>query len=75
MKTVDIEGAKNLLLDTHVLIWWISGSERPGKRARHAMFRRDRTLWVSAGLCLENGDQVRPRQVRAYSVPTLDASA
>ena len=38
----------NLLADTHVLIWWIKGSERLGPRSREAMFHRNTTLWISA---------------------------
>lgn len=38
----------NLLLDTHVLIWWLEASEQLGARSKAAMFRRDATLWFSA---------------------------
>ena len=38
----------NLLLDTHVLIWWMQGSKRIGPRARAAMFEDDARLWLSA---------------------------
>lgn len=37
-----------LLLDTHVLLWWVWNSLRPGKQAR-SLIRSDKTLiWVSA---------------------------
>jgi PIN domain nuclease of toxin-antitoxin system len=38
----------NLLLDTHVLIWWMQGSKRIGPRAKAAMFETGVRLWLSA---------------------------
>jgi PIN domain nuclease of toxin-antitoxin system len=38
----------NLLLDTHVLIWWMQGSKRIGPRAKAAMFEDQARLWLSA---------------------------
>jgi PIN domain nuclease of toxin-antitoxin system len=38
----------NLLLDTHVLIWWMQGSRRIGPRAKAAMFETGARLWLSA---------------------------
>lgn len=38
----------NLLLDTHVLLWWMDGSKRLGKRAKTAMVRPGASLWISA---------------------------
>ena len=38
----------NLLLDTHVLIWWMQGSRRIGPRAKAAMFEDEARLWLSA---------------------------
>jgi PIN domain nuclease of toxin-antitoxin system len=38
----------NLLLDTHVLIWWIDGSKRLRPRAKNAMFAPGVTLWISS---------------------------
>lgn len=38
----------NLLLDTHVLLWWIDGSKRLGRRAKAAMIRPGVSLWISA---------------------------
>ncbi len=38
----------NLLLDTHVLIWWMQGSKRIGPRAKTAMFEDQARLWLSA---------------------------
>ena len=38
----------NILLDTHVLIWWMQGSERLGPRAKAEMFEPGTRLWLSA---------------------------
>jgi PIN domain nuclease of toxin-antitoxin system len=37
----------NLLLHTHVLIWWLEGSKRLGIGAKKAMLSPDATLWIS----------------------------
>lgn len=39
----------NLLLDTHVLIWWAEGSNRIGPRTRKAVERPGTSVWISAG--------------------------
>jgi PIN domain nuclease of toxin-antitoxin system len=38
----------NLLLDTHVLLWWMQGSKRIGPRAKAAIFETGVRLWLSA---------------------------
>ena len=38
----------NILLDTHVLIWWMQGSARLGSRAKAEMFEPGARLWLSA---------------------------
>ena len=38
----------NVLLDTHVLIWWIDNSGRLGRRARAIIQNDQTTVWVSA---------------------------
>ena len=38
----------NILLDTHVLDWWMQGSERLGPRAKAEMFEPGTRLWLSA---------------------------
>ena len=38
----------NILLDTHVLIWWMQGSDRLGSRAKAEMFEPGARLWLSA---------------------------
>lgn len=37
----------NLLLDTHVLLWWLAASERLSRKARQAIVESDQT-YVSA---------------------------
>ena len=37
-----------LLLDTHVLLWWLSGDRRLGAKAKAAIRRRDTSVFVSA---------------------------
>lgn len=43
----------NLLLDTHVLLWWIDGSKKLGLRAKGAMFKSGVSLWLSAASAWE----------------------
>jgi PIN domain nuclease of toxin-antitoxin system len=38
----------NFLLDTHVLIWWMEGSSKIGRRAKKALLHSDAAVWVSA---------------------------
>ena len=38
----------NFLLDTHVLIWWMEGSPKLGKRAKKSLFHSEAAAWVSA---------------------------
>jgi PIN domain nuclease of toxin-antitoxin system len=38
----------NLLLDTHVLIWWLQDSDRLGRRARHAILRPGAAVFISS---------------------------
>ena len=38
----------NFLLDTHVLIWWMEGSSKIGRRTKKALFHSDAAVWVSA---------------------------
>ena len=43
----------NFLLDTHVLIWWIEGSPKLGKRAKKSLLHPDAAVWVSAATIWE----------------------
>jgi PIN domain nuclease of toxin-antitoxin system len=38
----------NLLIDTHVLIWWSMGGQNLGRRARSLISAQDNSVWVSA---------------------------
>ena len=38
----------NLLLDTHVLIWWLLDSDKLGRRARVAILRPGARLFISS---------------------------
>jgi PIN domain nuclease of toxin-antitoxin system len=57
----------NLLLDTHVLLWWLAASERLSRKARQAIVESDQTyvsaasIWeisikVARGRLLVHGD-------------------
>jgi PIN domain nuclease of toxin-antitoxin system len=37
----------NLLLDTHILIWWLQGSRQLGKKARNTILRPNAQCWIS----------------------------
>ena len=37
----------NILLDTHVFIWWVRNSARLGKQARMLIQDRETRIWVS----------------------------
>jgi PIN domain nuclease of toxin-antitoxin system len=38
----------NLLIDTHVLIWWSANSRRLGRNAKELISTSDNSVWVSA---------------------------
>ena len=42
-----------LLLDTHVLLWWLDDNPRLGARARAAIADSDNTVWVSSATAWE----------------------
>jgi PIN domain nuclease of toxin-antitoxin system len=37
----------DLLLDTHVAIWWMEGSDRLGAQCKAALFQPGARLWIS----------------------------
>lgn len=43
----------NLLLDTHVLLWWPADDARLGRRARTVIAAPSNTIWVSAASAWE----------------------
>ncbi len=42
-----------LLLDTHVLLWWLDGSHKLGRVAREAVASEHSAVWVSAATAWE----------------------
>ncbi len=42
-----------LLLDTHVLLWWLAASPKLGAGARKAIASPDATVWISAATAWE----------------------
>jgi PIN domain nuclease of toxin-antitoxin system len=66
----------NLLLDTHVLLWWLEGSAKLGLRAKKALFSPGVTLWISAAVVWEitikvGAGRLKLRQPPAEVVPSL----
>jgi PIN domain nuclease of toxin-antitoxin system len=43
----------NLLLDTHVLIWWLQDSDKLGRRARQAILRPGAAVFISSACIWE----------------------
>jgi PIN domain nuclease of toxin-antitoxin system len=43
----------SLLLDSHALIWWLSGDQRLSERARGALSDEDRDVYISAASAWE----------------------
>ena len=37
----------DLLLDTHVAIWWMEGSDRLGAQCKATLFQPGARLWIS----------------------------
>ena len=52
-----------LLLDTHVVLWWVQDDRRLGREARDAIARAD-FVWVSAASGWEVSTKVSKRQLR-----------
>ena len=52
-----------LLLDTHVVLWWVQDDRRLGREARDAIARAD-FVWVSAASGWEVATKVAKRQLR-----------
>lgn len=48
-----------LLLDTHVLIWWLAGDEALSRRAREAIADEDNAVAVSAASAMEVATKFR----------------
>ena len=52
-----------LLLDTHVVLWWVQDDRRLGREARDAIARAD-FVWVSVASGWEVATKVSKRQLR-----------
>jgi PIN domain nuclease of toxin-antitoxin system len=52
-----------LLLDTHIVVWWVRDDRRLGKEARSAIARAD-LVWVSAASGWEVATKVSKRRLR-----------
>ncbi len=52
-------GGRRLLLDTHALLWWISGNTRLPLTARHAIGDKAATVLVSAASAWEVATKAR----------------
>jgi PIN domain nuclease of toxin-antitoxin system len=66
----------NLLLDTHVLIWWLEGSKHLGSGAKKAMLLPGVVLWISAvsvwEMAIKSGiGRLRLKELPETTIPTL----
>ncbi len=49
----------NLLLDTHTLLWWLFDDPKLSSKARTAIEKSDRRVWVSSASAWEIATKVR----------------
>ena len=63
-----------LLLDTHVVFWWVSDDRRLGREARRAIATAD-FVWVSAASGWEVATKVAKRQLRVSESLQVTVSA
>jgi len=54
----------NLLLDTQVLLWWLSGNPRLGPRSKEFISEPGNAAWVSAASVLEIAIKVSAGKLR-----------
>jgi PIN domain nuclease of toxin-antitoxin system len=69
----------NLLLDTHVLIWWLLDSDQLGRRARIAILRPGTGLFISSASVWEisvksAAGRLKLKEPLAKCLPNLVAS-
>ena len=63
-----------LLLDTHVVLWWVDDDRRLGREARRAIATAD-YVWVSAASGWEVATKIAKRQLRVSEPLRLTVSA
>jgi len=61
-----------LLLDTHVLLWWLADDRRLGQRARALVAAADNTVYVSAASAWEIS--IKRALGKLKAPPSLDGS-
>ncbi len=49
----------NLLLDTHVLLWWLTDDPKLSRTARDALLNEEHAVWVSAASAWELSTKAR----------------
>ena len=49
----------NLLLDTHVLLWWLTDDPKLSRTARDALMNEEHAVWVSAASAWELSTKAR----------------
>ncbi|MBI2074162.1 MAG: type II toxin-antitoxin system VapC family toxin [Gemmatimonadetes bacterium] len=54
-----VYGGRRLLLDTHALLWWLSGDTRLSRAARRAIADESATVFVSAASAWEVATKAR----------------
>jgi PIN domain nuclease of toxin-antitoxin system len=59
----------NLLLDTHVLLWWLQGGRQLGSNAKRAMVSPGATLWISAVVVWEVAIKVSIQRLKLGRPP------
>jgi PIN domain nuclease of toxin-antitoxin system len=63
-----------LLLDTHVVLWWVDDDRRLGREARRAIATAD-YVWVSAASGWEVATKLAKRQLRVAEPLRITVSA
>ena len=59
----------NILLDTHVLLWWLKDTRRLGPAARQLIRVPGTSVWVSAASMVTSDPRIRD-----YDIRTIDAA-
>ena len=70
-----MESRLKLLLDTHALIWWLTGDEALSRRAREAIADEANSIAVSAASAMEVATKFRIGKLRAAALLAQDFEA